>query len=274
MNTPRPPSPAPIGDDELHAWIDGQLDPLAREALAARLADDPAAQARVEAWRAQREALRALHAELSQAPVPDGLRAAVHAAEAVQARARRTQRLVGMAASVLVAFAAGWMGHAGWRQGGAATTLARQFSNDAAIAHVVYVPEVRHPVEVAAAQQDHLVQWLSRRLGRPLKVPQLQAQGFELVGGRLLPGDSGARAQFMFQNTGGTRLTLYIGALEAPTGRTAETAFRFSADEGVPRFYWVDQGMGYALSGALSRDQLLALSDAVYRQLTPEGKAD
>ncbi len=53
-------------------------------------------------------------------------------------------------------------------------------------------PEVRHPVEVTAAQQDHLVQWLSKRVGRPLKVPVLAAEGYELVGGRLLSGDGGA----------------------------------------------------------------------------------
>ena len=43
----------------------------------------------------------------------------------------------------------------------------------ALVAYAVYAPEVRHPVEVAATQQEHLVQWLSKRLGRPLKVPDL-----------------------------------------------------------------------------------------------------
>lgn len=83
-------------------------------------------------------------------------------------------------------------------------------------AHTVYAPEVCHPVEVTAAEQTHLVHWLSKRLGRTLKVPNLSAQGYELVGGRLLPGDTGARAQFMFQNGAGTRLTLYLGAMQAP----------------------------------------------------------
>jgi anti-sigma factor RsiW len=40
----------------------------------------------------------------------------------------------------------------------------------------------------------------------------LASQGYELVGGRLLSGDGGARAQFMFQNAAGLRLTLYLGA--------------------------------------------------------------
>ena len=44
---------------------------------------------------------------------------------------------------------------------------------------------VRHPVEVAAAQQEHLGQWLSKHLGRPLKAPDFSTQGYELVGERL-----------------------------------------------------------------------------------------
>jgi anti-sigma factor RsiW len=128
---------------------------------------------------------------------------------------------------------------------------------------------VRHPVEVAAAQQEHLIQWLSKRLGRTLKVPDLSAQGYELVGGRLLPGDAGARAQFMYQAPGGERVTLYLGALDGSADATArqETAFNFSGTGPVPGFYWVDQGFGYALAGKLSREALLQLAQAVYQQL-------
>ena len=90
-------------------------------------------------------------------------------------------------------------------------------------------------------------------------------QGFELVGGRLLPGESGARAQFMYQNAAGLRITLYLGALNG--AGADETAFRLYADGPVPAFYWLDQGFGYALSGSLGRDALLALATAVHQQL-------
>ncbi len=132
------------------------------------------------------------------------------------------------------------------------------------MAHAVYQPEQRHPVEVTAAQQEHLVQWLSRRLERPLTVPHLQDQGYELVGGRLLPGGSGARAQFMYQNAAGQRITLYLGALE----QAQAEAFHFYGDGAVSSFYWVDRGFGYALSGALPRPALQALATAVYQQLS------
>src|SRR5690349_19913814 len=99
---------------------------------------------------------------------------------------------------------------------------ARHLAQEAAVAHFVFQPEVRHPVEVAAAQQDHLVQWLSKRQGRPLKVPVLSAQGNELVGVCLLPGDEGARAQFMYQNASGQRITLYLGAVQPGTPNSKE----------------------------------------------------
>lgn len=137
----------------------------------------------------------------------------------------------------------------------------------------MYAPEVRHPVEVEAAQQAHLVQWLSKRLQRPLQVPQLGAQGWQLVGGRLLPGEHGARAQFMFQDAAGERVTLYIGALERGAPQAMhETAFRFASEAGVQSFYWVDRGFGYALAGSLPRARLLELAEAAYRQL-PAGPA-
>jgi anti-sigma factor RsiW len=123
-------------------------------------------------------------------------------------------------------------------------------------------------VEVEASQQQHLVQWLSKRLNRQLKVPNLAPAGYELVGGRLLPGEGGARAQFMYQNPAGERVTLYVGAIEGAAAKgMGETAFRFTSDAGVASFYWVDQGFGYALSGKLPRQGLLVLAESVYKQL-------
>jgi anti-sigma factor RsiW len=143
-----------------------------------------------------------------------------------------------------------------------------QFVRQASVAYSVYVPEVRHPVEVEAAQQQHLVQWLSKRLNRPLKLPSLTPAGYELVGGRLLPGDSGARAQFMYQNANGERVTLYVGAVEGAAGKgMGETAFRFASEAGVASFYWVENGFGYAISGKLPRPAMLVLAESVYRQL-------
>jgi anti-sigma factor RsiW len=136
----------------------------------------------------------------------------------------------------------------------------------AARAHLVYSPEVRHPVEVDAKDQDHLVKWLSKRLGVPLKVPVLSNEGFELLGGRLLPGTDGPVAQFMYQDPTGKRLTLYV---TRPHSGDEVTAFRFAQDGPVSVFYWIDHDCGYALSGELDKPQLARVANSVYRQLEP-----
>lgn len=269
-----------VSEDELHALVDGRMDDAQRQAIEARLARDPVASATRIAWQRQRDALRELHLSLLGEAVPPPLLAAAQQATVARQQVHGWWRWGGMAAGVLCAFALGWTARGLDPASGASTRLAaasgvplaaRDFVRQASVAHMVYVPEVRHPVEVGAAQQEHLVQWLSKRLDRPLKVPDLGAQGYELVGGRLLPGTDGARAQFMFQNAERERVTLYLGALSQSAGPASpdrkESAFSFSKDGPVPGFYWVDQGFGYALSGALSRAQLMVLAQAVYRQL-------
>ena len=136
----------------------------------------------------------------------------------------------------------------------------------AARAHLVYSPEVRHPVEVEAREQDHLVKWLSKRLDVKLKVPVLSTEGFELLGGRLLPGSDGPVAQFMYQDATGKRLTLYV---TRPHKGDEITAFRFAQDGPVSVFYWIDRDCGYALSGEVDKPQLARVANSVYRQLEP-----
>ncbi|MDD2923663.1 MAG: anti-sigma factor [Rhodoferax sp.] len=270
--------PLPLTDDELHALVDGQGTPDELAKWQARLVHDPQGAARLAAWQQQRDALRSLHRQVLDEAVPAALLRAARQTGAAPAPGRAWWRYGGLAASLVLAFGGGWLAHSGWQTGGfgrlatprlAQAQLEHQFVRQASVAHRVYVPEVRHPVEVTAQDQAHLVQWLSKRLGKPLKVPSLTAQGFELVGGRLLPGDDGARAQFMFQNAAGSRVTLYLGAMDAaPMGDTqASTSFRYSPQAGVPSFYWADQGLAYALAGQVPREVLMALAEAVYHQL-------
>ena len=144
------------------------------------------------------------------------------------------------------------------------TVTAQQLPVRAARAHLVYASEVRHPVEVDATQQDHLVKWLSKRLDIDLKVPVLAKDGYELLGGRLLPGNEGPVAQFMYQDASGKRLTLYV---TRPRKDEALTAFRFAQEGPVSVFYWIDKECGYALSGEIDRPTLARVASTVYKQL-------
>ena len=281
LNRPTPcGNPDAIAEDELHALLDQRLSMVQQAALQERLAGDPAAAASYAVLIQQRQALRGLHSRALDEPVPSGLLTAALRASKTRQQVDQWWRLGGMAAAVVLAFGVGWWSHDGAESMLASRTDAtfaigrlaqadQLFVRQASMAHAVYVPEVKHPVEVSSAQQEHLLQWLSKRLGKPLKIPQLSAAGYELLGGRLLPGDAGARAQFMFQNATGERVTLYLGAIAdgAPTAHAQETAFQFSTEGAVNSFYWMDRGFGYALAGQLPREKLMALAQMVYRQL-------
>jgi anti-sigma factor RsiW len=116
-----------------------------------------------------------------------------------------------------------------------------------------------------AGHEAHLVQWASKRLGRPLVVSDLAAAGFRLMGGRRLPAEDRPAAQFMYQNSNGERLTLYLRA-----GVGGETPFCYH-EGGVGAFYWSDEGLGYAIAAKTGRDLLLRIAELVYRQISPNG---
>jgi anti-sigma factor RsiW len=245
---------APVTDADLHAYVDDQLEGARRAEVEAYLTANPEAARRVAEYRALNDSLRALYAAEAVEPVPATLR--THAA-----RKRPWALAASIAAALLGGGVFGWQLHGSL--GYAPPALANTIAQSAAYAHVVYAPEMRHPVEVAAAEETHLVQWLSKRLGHAVRAPQLGAVGFELVGGRLLPAAGGAAAMFMYQDPAGVRLTLYVRADAEP--QTA--AFRYARQDGLHVFYWADGPLGYALSGEIDKESLLKVATAVYEQL-------
>ncbi|MCX4157536.1 MULTISPECIES: anti-sigma factor [Paraburkholderia] len=252
----------------LSAFVDGELPAGERAAIEAQLAQQPQAAARVAAWRAQKAALQALcgapqRSERSERVGPSAGQSDADDEPAFIVVRRPTPwwQRVGLAACWLAAGAgiALALGPLAPRlTGGAWNGLGGQppsFAERADIAYAVYTPERRHPVEVAANEEEHLINWLSKRLNRPLSVPSLQEYGYSLVGGRLLPGEAGPAAQFMYENTSGARLTLYITGIARD-----ETAFRLFRDGNRRTFYWVSDRMGYALSGPISEDKLRSIA--------------
>jgi anti-sigma factor RsiW len=247
-----------ITEADLHAHIDGELASGRDAEVEAHLAATPDAADRLAAYRRNEDALRVRFDPILEEPVPDRL-------------ARRQNS--GTARYVRYAMVAGWVvlgGIAGWYLHGAKwgehPADAPAWARRAAVAHAVYSPEVRHPVEVGADQEAHLIAWLSKRLGTQLRIPQLNGLGYSLVGGRLLPGEQGPVAQLMYQEPGGQRLTLYVRT-NGEHGK--ETAFRFAQDGSVRVFYWIDRGLGLALSGEITKEELLRVATAVYQQLNP-----
>lgn len=275
----------------LSAWLDRELDAAGMAQVDAWLREHPEDAAQVRLWSADRDALRARFDPVLDEPLPPAL---LHTLQSASGDADRTaglrpatwRRAAVVAALLLTGGAAGGLvgvslGHgdgAGlatlslpWADRDGAQVRAGAWQHRAAVAHAVYAPEVRHPVEVNVAQgsaaeqraqEEHLSRWLGKRLDMPVPLFDLRPQGFELVGGRLLPDANGPSAQLMYQNGSGQRVTVYLRKPAAGS----ETAFRFQRDGELGLFYWVEDGFGCALVGKLPREQLLALADAVYKQ--------
>jgi len=213
------------------------------------------------------QALHQLYDPVLVEPVPERLRARPPRWRAPALAA------AWIALGVCVGAVTGWQLHA-VRAAPLAQPDGPTFVRRAALAHATYSPEIRHPVEVGADQEAHLVAWLSKRLGAPVYLPKLETEGYSLVGGRLLPGEAGPAgspapvAHFMYQCKQGTRITLY---LRTSAANNRETAFRYQDEGNVKVFYWIDRKFGYALSSAdVAREKLLSVANAVYQQVNPE----
>jgi anti-sigma factor RsiW len=251
----------PITEADLHAYVDGELSPTRRSELEAHLRTHPEDALVVEEYQGLNDALKQLYDPVMEEPVPPHL---------VSHKPRR--RLWAIAAAFT------WMsigGFIGWELqpdlGIQVTEAPRHWDSlkpnlvrPAAFAHAVYTPEVRHPVEIPAENEQHLVNWLSKRLHTDIHAPNLKPQGYRLVGGRLLPSTNRMAAQFMYERDDGQRATLYVrhGAWENDA-----TAFHFEREGNLGVFYWIDGPLGYALIGDLERSELQLLSEAIYEQL-------
>lgn len=262
---PVPAAGHPITEADLHGYADGQLPPGRHAEVDAYLASHPQDLARVRAWQAQRRALHALLDPVLDEPLP--LRLPL----APPARHLPWRALAAGIAIAAISASAAWLTRGALDARHLQSILATAspdhaaggYAQRAAIAHAVYAPDMGRPVEVSGDNEKALVTWLTKRLGAPVRAPNLSHAGYDLVGGRLLPGGTGPVALFMYGAQDGQRLTLYV-TREATGG---QTAFQFTQEGPVRVFYWAEGPFGYALSGAVSRDELQRISQEVYDQL-------
>ncbi|MEX0956098.1 MAG: anti-sigma factor [Rhizobiaceae bacterium] len=248
--------PDDISEAELHAYVDGQLPRDRRAEIEARLARDPDQAAKVEEWRHQNEGIRRLFP--LEASKPEDQRY-------LAPRPRAMRRHFAYAAAAAALFAAGVLvGGFGVLQGGGdGFRSGLSGIQDAARANfLIYTSEVRHPIEVGANEQAHLVTWLGKRVGTMIVTPDFSEQGFHLIGGRLVPFDGQPAALLMYEDDTGERLTILIGRDES--GRAS--GFRFDKADDVQTYYWTDNAIGYALSGRIDRNRLEALTQIAHRQ--------
>ncbi|MGO9361301.1 MAG: anti-sigma factor family protein [Xanthobacteraceae bacterium] len=244
----------PVTEDELHAYVDNELPAERRVAVEAWLSSHPGDAERVRAWRALGDRVRERYAGVVDEPVPRRL-------ELDRLIARPRFAIWGAVAATLVAFVvgggAGWLAHTFWSW----ETAPQMLREDAVVAHKLYTGEARHPIEVSG-NEDHLLPWLSRRVGATLHAPDLTRFNLKLLGGRLLPGPNAPAALFMYENPAGVRVTLYCTPMRGPT-----TAMVYKESDNAASVMWTQDDFGWVISGPPNREKMKEVAAAAYAQL-------
>lgn len=94
----------------------------------------------------------------------------------------------------------------------------------AADAHATYALDPMRPVEFTARQTLPMNQWLQRRLGLTVTAPDFAAEGWTLLGGRLVPGAGSPGALFVYEDSGGERLSVFAQRGTEPAAVSLGTA--------------------------------------------------
>lgn len=246
-------------EQDIHLALDGEMPLEDRGGFDAWLEANPEMRARRARFSADRDRLQEAFAPIAAEPVPERFKRQLGG----EGRPARPWLLLRRLSAAVVIFALGATG--GYLFGVRQSPLAmhdRAFADNAIQAHQMYAAEKLHVVEVKADQRDHLLGWLSKRVGVQLVAPDLSGQGYELIGGRLLPDAGKAAAQFMYQNPSGERISLYVTREKKRT----QTGFKSLVEGDTRVFYWMDDDYGCAVAGAAPEQTLLSLADTAYRQ--------
>ncbi|WGD55199.1 anti-sigma factor [Bradyrhizobium sp. CB1650] len=252
-------SPRPITEDDLHGYVDRVLEPERQAEVADYMREHPDVAKRVAALTDQRDLLRAALAPIAEEPLPPEL----NLSRIIENRARRPS-IARWAMAAMLLLSIGGLG--GWAVRGAlelAPGGLAALAQEASVSYNVYAPDRVRPVEVRASDSAELVQWVSDRLHRPVKVPDLTTSGYRLMGGRLVATSHGPAAMFMYDDDRGGRIVV----LTRPMSSADQNAPMTPRSQGdVGGFAWADDGVGYSLVGQAAPETLRPIANEVRRQ--------
>lgn len=269
---------------DLHAYVDGCLEPDARLAFEKQMAQDPALARRATAWRAQSSAIRAAFDSEGAKAFPISI--VRHQNESL-AKGRRPatgggkppgehpmrQPLSAIADasrfSAKVIAPDAFRPLLLWRPGLAALSLclacvwapaativpAKGLGEASVAAFQAFARPRVEPVEFATSDETEAQRWLTTRLTHPVDLPPAPS-GAKLVGARIAP-YPGAPAAFLVYKSQQGALGLLIRALDAP----AERAPQLLAVDGRTAAVWTWRGQGLALVGDPDGASLLKIAN-------------
>jgi len=258
-----------VSDSELNALVDGELDAARQAEIEDWLADNPEDARRVARYRAQNAGLHALYDDILHEDIPPETLAAFGA------RRSGIPPWAAIAAAVvlfIVGAAGGWGlrgmdtdTDAGNQVVASAPIDTQELIVRAAMAHLVSSEDDMH--KPASGRLGDMDEYITDRMGKPVRVPRLDSFGYRLLGSRVLPDTAGPAAQFVFADDTGKKVSLYVRGEQA---NGVDITYALADD--LSMFYWNDSDRSYAMVADVEdeagREALLTAAKAVYGQLS------
>lgn len=240
---------------DLHAFLDGQLDPRQEAAVLSRLENDAELRTRMRSIAEQDLLLKIADAEgaFADHQKPEGW-------SGLLLRLRKRQRgraFMRMAAAVAL-FIMGW----GARDASDHWLQPRLpgYAREALASHESFAENQNPPVEASANRPDELRKLLAAQLGTPMEPPQLQSVGLKLVGARRTGTDDGPGSQLIYEDPDGRRVTLLVAPSE---DEPDDETLAMTETQGYVVGFWRGQQFGYALIGREPETRLQQVAAAL-----------
>ena len=245
--------PALINDEELHAFIDGELDPIRAADVAVLLQYQPELQEKIAAFRADKAMLSATYGPLLAEPVPAHWQAMI-------ARARNPSRtqvprraVFAIAASTAAAFV-GWQTY----------QRLRPHDDDALIAEAFSARNETFNLNLgSASDRDEADGALKAALSLPVQVPDMSKYGFTFARYRVYNGVPGGKAVKLDYEDGQKRVfTLYL------RHSTGEEQFEMLKRGPVRVCVWQDEVLSAVMLAEVNAGEMLRLATLAYAGLS------
>lgn len=230
--------------EDLQAFVDGELDREAMSAFAAKLADQPALAREVARLRADKLLLRQTYGSLADQPIPDRLRAPFRRHRARQ-RAAQFGAAMALAAGLALAV---WFGPGVW--GG--DVVVKE-----ALAARAGAGTVTRQVALSGADADQRDAVVSAALSVPVKVPDLSHSGFTLTAVTLY----GQAAQLSYVDAAGKLFTIYL------RHSLGQDRFDLHHQGKTEVCVWQNAELAVAMVGEMTAKEMLKVASSSYADL-------